>query len=95
MVHPLVGLYAAIIVGFITSMFGGRPYRGGLYAGSLAVPPPPPPNPPPPPPPPTRCHLVMEHGALFLSLRGGDRQILSAYEVGALIVWCPPGDAGL
>ena len=47
-VHPLVGLYAAIIVGFITAMFGGRPGMISAAAGSLAV---------------VMMHLVMEHGA--------------------------------
>jgi SulP family sulfate permease len=50
-VHPLVGLYAAIIVGFITSMFGGRPGMISAAAGSLAV---------------VMMHLVMEHGATYL-----------------------------
>ncbi len=50
-VHPLVGLYAAIIVGFITAMFGGRPGMISAAAGSLAV---------------VMMHLVMEHGASFL-----------------------------
>ena len=50
-VHPLVGLYAAIIVGFITAIFGGRPGMVSAAAGSLAV---------------VMMHLVMEHGASFL-----------------------------
>ena len=50
-VHPLVGLYAAIIVGFITAMFGGRPGMISAAAGSLAV---------------VMMHLVMEHGASYL-----------------------------
>ncbi|MDX1796473.1 MAG: SulP family inorganic anion transporter [Hydrogenovibrio sp.] len=50
-VHPLVGLYAAIIVGFITAMFGGRPGMISAAAGSLAV---------------VMMHLVMEHGATYL-----------------------------
>jgi len=52
-VHPLVGLYAAIIVGIITSIFGGRPGMITAAAGSLAV---------------VMMHLVMEHGASFLFL---------------------------
>lgn len=36
-VEPLVGLYAAFIVGFITSIFGGRPGMISGAAGSLAV----------------------------------------------------------
>lgn len=52
-VHPLVGLYAAIIVGMITAVFGGRPGMITAAAGSLAV---------------VMMHLVMEHGAAFLFL---------------------------
>jgi len=52
-VHPLVGLYAAIIVGMITAVFGGRPGMITAAAGSLAV---------------VMMHLVMEHGASFLFL---------------------------
>ncbi|MHB1074903.1 SulP family inorganic anion transporter [Thiobacillus sp.] len=36
-VHPLVGLYAAFIVGLITASFGGRPGMISGAAGSLAV----------------------------------------------------------
>lgn len=50
-VHPLVGLFAAIIVGLITSIFGGRPGMISAAAGSLAV---------------VMMHLVMEHGASYL-----------------------------
>ena len=50
-VHPLVGLYAAIIVGFITAIFGGRPGMISAAAGSLAV---------------VMMHLVMENGASYL-----------------------------
>lgn len=52
-VHPLVGLYAAIIVGIITSIFGGRPGMITAAAGSLAV---------------VMMHLVMEHGTSYLFL---------------------------
>lgn len=52
-VHPLVGLYAAIIVGMITAVFGGRPGMITAAAGSLAV---------------VMMHLVMEHGASYLFL---------------------------
>ncbi|WP_028486924.1 SulP family inorganic anion transporter [Thiomicrorhabdus chilensis] len=52
-VHPLVGLYAAIIVGLITAIFGGRPGMITAAAGSLAV---------------VMMHLVMEHGASYLFL---------------------------
>ena len=36
-VHPLVGLYAAFIVGLITAMFGGRPGMISGATGALAV----------------------------------------------------------
>jgi len=36
-VHPLVGLYAAFLVGLITASFGGRPGMISGAAGSLAV----------------------------------------------------------
>jgi len=52
-VHPLVGLYAAIIVGMITAVFGGRPGMISAAAGSLAV---------------VMMNLVMEHGVHFLFL---------------------------
>ncbi|MBN2647059.1 MAG: SulP family inorganic anion transporter [Thiotrichales bacterium] len=52
-VHPLVGLYAAVIVGMITAVFGGRPGMITAAAGSLAV---------------VMMHLVMEHGAAYLFL---------------------------
>lgn len=50
-VHPLVGLYAAVIVGLITAIFGGRPGMISAAAGSLAV---------------VMMHLVMENGASYL-----------------------------
>lgn len=52
-VHPLVGLYAAIIIGLITAIFGGRPGMISAAAGSLAV---------------VMMHLVMEQGAHYLFL---------------------------
>ncbi|WP_321276689.1 SulP family inorganic anion transporter [Thiomicrorhabdus indica] len=52
-VHPLVGLYAAAIVGMITAIFGGRPGMITAAAGSLAV---------------VMMHLVMEHSAAYLFL---------------------------
>jgi len=36
-VHPLVGLYAAFLVGIITASLGGRPGMISGAAGSLAV----------------------------------------------------------
>ncbi len=50
-VHPLIGLYAAIIVGFITAAFGGRPGMISAAAGSLAV---------------VMADLVIEHGVEYL-----------------------------
>jgi SulP family sulfate permease len=50
-VNPLVGMFAAIIVGFITAAFGGRPGMISAAAGSLAV---------------VMVSLVSEHGAEYL-----------------------------
>ncbi|MEL7344722.1 MAG: SulP family inorganic anion transporter, partial [Pseudomonadota bacterium] len=36
-VHPLVGLYAAFIVGLVTAIFGGRPGMISGATGALAV----------------------------------------------------------
>ncbi|MDB9791131.1 SulP family inorganic anion transporter, partial [Gammaproteobacteria bacterium] len=36
-VHPLVGLYAAFIVGIITALIGGRPGMISGATGALAV----------------------------------------------------------
>lgn len=36
-VHPLVGLYAAFMIGLITAMFGGRPGMISGATGALAV----------------------------------------------------------
>lgn len=52
-VNPLVGLYAAIIVGLITSIFGGRPGMISAAAGSLAV---------------VMMALVQQYGASYLFL---------------------------
>jgi SulP family sulfate permease len=49
--HPLVGLYAAVIVVLITSAFGGRPGMISAAAGSLAV---------------VMIGLVVQHGAEYL-----------------------------
>jgi len=48
---PLTGLYAAVIVAFITSTFGGRPGMISAAAGSLAV---------------VMVSLVVQHGAQYL-----------------------------
>ncbi len=50
-VNPLVGMFAAMIVGFITAAFGGRPGMISAAAGSLAV---------------VMVSLVSEHGAEYL-----------------------------
>lgn len=51
MVHPLVGLYAAFIVGLITAIFGGRPGMISGATGALAV---------------VMVALVVEHGIEYL-----------------------------
>ncbi len=50
-VHPLVGLYAAFLVGLITSVVGGRPGMISGAAGSLAV---------------VMVALVAQHGVQYL-----------------------------
>ncbi len=50
-VHPLVGLYAAFIVGLITALFGGRPGMISGATGALAV---------------VMVSLVREHGVEYL-----------------------------
>jgi len=50
-VEPLVGLYAAFIVGLITAVFGGRPGMISGATGALAV---------------VMVSLVVEHGAEYL-----------------------------
>ena len=50
-VNPLVGLYAAVILGLVTSIFGGRPGLISGGAGSLAV---------------VSVALVVSHGAEYL-----------------------------
>jgi SulP family sulfate permease len=50
-VHPLVGLYAAFIVGLITALFGGRPGMISGATGALAV---------------VMVALVVEHGVEYL-----------------------------
>ncbi|HYG14804.1 MAG TPA: SulP family inorganic anion transporter, partial [Bacteroidia bacterium] len=36
-VNPLIGLYSAFIIGFITSIFGGRPGMISGATGAIAV----------------------------------------------------------
>ncbi|MEL7215439.1 MAG: SulP family inorganic anion transporter, partial [Pseudomonadota bacterium] len=50
-VHPLVGLYAAFIVGLITALIGGRPGMISGATGALAV---------------VMVSLVAEHGVEYL-----------------------------
>ena len=50
-VEPLVGLYAAFIVGLVTSVFGGRPGMISGATGALAV---------------VMVSLVAEHGVEYL-----------------------------
>ncbi len=50
-VHPLVGLYAAFMVGFVTSLLGGRPGMISGATGALAV---------------VMVALVAEHGVEYL-----------------------------
>lgn len=50
-VHPLVGLYAAFLVGLITALFGGRPGMISGATGALAV---------------VMVALVMDHGVEYL-----------------------------
>lgn len=50
-VHPLVGLYAAFLVGLITAVFGGRPGMISGATGALAV---------------VMVALVAEHGVQYL-----------------------------
>ena len=50
-VHPLVGLYAAFIVGLITAIFGGRPGMISGATGALAV---------------VMVSLVAQHGVEYL-----------------------------
>ena len=50
-VHPLVGLYAAFIVGLITAIIGGRPGMISGATGALAV---------------VMVALVAQHGVEYL-----------------------------
>ncbi|OYZ03709.1 MAG: sodium-independent anion transporter, partial [Thiotrichales bacterium 16-46-22] len=50
-VHPMAGLFAVVIVAFITAAFGGRPGMISAAAGSLAV---------------VMTALVVQHGVEYL-----------------------------
>ncbi len=77
-VHPLVGLYAAFIVGFITSLFGGRPGMISGATGALAV---------------VIVALVQDHGVemLFLTviLMGIIQLAVGLLRLGGLIKMVP------
>jgi len=73
-VHPLMGLYAAFIVAFITSAFGGRPGMISAAAGSLAV---------------VMVALVVQHGPEYLLaaviLMGVIQIVVGALKLGKFI----------
>jgi SulP family sulfate permease len=77
-VSPLTGLYAAFIVGLITSVFGGRPGMVSGAAGSLAV---------------VMVSLVAVHGAEYLFatvvLMGVFQLLFAAFRLGKLIRLVP------
>ena len=77
-VHPLVGLYAAFIVGLITSLTGGRPGMISGATGSLAV---------------VMVSLVSEHGVeyLFITvvLMGIIQMVVGVLRLGNLIRMVP------
>ena len=77
-VHPLVGLYAAFIVGLITSMTGGRPGMISGATGSLAV---------------VMVSLVSENGIEYLFFTvvamGVIQIIVGAFRLGDLIRMVP------
>ena len=75
-VSPLTGLYAAIIVCFITSVFGGRPGMVSGATGALAV---------------VMVSLVVQHGAEYLFLTvimmGVLQIIFALFKLGKFIEW--------
>ena len=77
-VSPLTGLYAAFIVGLITSAFGGRPGMVSGAAGSLAV---------------VMVSLVATHGPEYLFatvvLMGVFQLLFAAFRLGKLIRLVP------
>ena len=77
-VEPLVGLYAAFIVGFITSLTGGRPGMISGATGALAV---------------VMVALVRDHGVEFLFitvvLMGIIQMAVGAFRLGTLIKMVP------
>lgn len=78
-VNPLVGLYAAVILGLVTSLFGGRPGLISGGAGSLAV---------------VSVALVVTHGIEYLFacivLMGLIQFAFGAFKLGKLIKLVSP-----
>ena len=78
-VNPLVGLYAAFILGVVTSLFGGRPGLISGGAGSLAV---------------VSVALVVSHGVEYLFacivLMGIIQILFGAFKLGKLIKLVSP-----
>ncbi|MEM7767148.1 MAG: SulP family inorganic anion transporter [Pseudomonadota bacterium] len=77
-VHPLVGLYAAFIVGLITAVFGGRPGMISGATGALAV---------------VMVALVADHGVEYLFatvvLMGVLQLLAGAFRMGKFIRLVP------
>lgn len=77
-VDPLVGLYAAFIVGLITSIFGGRPGMISGATGGLAV---------------VMVHLVAEYGVEYLFaaviLMGIIQIVIGLFKLGELVRMIP------
>lgn len=77
-VHPLVGLYAAIIVVLITSILGGRPGMISAAAGSLAV---------------VMLDLVLAHGVEYLFaaviLMGVFQLLIGFFKLGKFVRMVP------
>lgn len=78
-VNPLVGLYAAVILGLVTALFGGRPGLISGGAGSLAV---------------VSVALVVTHGVEYLFacivLMGVIQFAFGAFKLGKLIKLVSP-----
>ncbi|MEM9392740.1 MAG: SulP family inorganic anion transporter [Pseudomonadota bacterium] len=77
-VHPLVGLYAAFIVGLITALIGGRPGMISGATGALAV---------------VMVSLVAQHGVEYLFatvvLMGGLQVLAGVFKLGKFIRMVP------
>lgn len=78
-VNPLVGLYAAVVLGLVTAVFGGRPGLISGGAGSLAV---------------VSVALVVTHGVEYLFaciiLMGVIQFLFGAFKLGRLIKLVSP-----